>query len=250
MNMFVSLFADIFATKSVEYLLVIGFLAVFVVFWALLTRRERAPADRARVARPRVPGSWFGLPPGLYYHTGHSWAVPERDGVVTVGIDDFAQKLVGKPSAVRLPSVGDRVEQGGRGPRFWVGRKSVDLLSPVDGEVVATNQAVLEHPELVNEDPYGEGWLVKVAPSRPRADLATLMTDGVAAAWMTTVENNLRRRMSGELGMVLQDGGVPIGGIARSMAGDEWDGLAGEFLLNAWLAGGSDERAPEAASAP
>lgn len=219
---------DMFATKGVEYLLVIGFLGALVLFWRLLKRPAGAEPD---VAGTRSSG-WFRVPAGLYYHPGHSWVRPGDSDLVTVGIDDFAQRLIGIPSAVELPSVGDELAQGEPGPGFRLGSKVVRLLSPVDGEVVARNDEVLSAPELVNRDPYREGWLLKIRPKRMSFNLRNLLEGSLATAWMTAAEEELRARMSPGLGVVLQDGGVPITGIARSMFGDEWDRVAEELLLS------------------
>lgn len=131
-------YVDLYATKGAEYLLVIGFLLALVLFWRYLNH----PARGARtVGSP--PGTlatlnrWFHLVEGLFYHQGHSWAAPETGNVVRVGIDDFAQKLLGKPNAVDLPRCGARLEQGESGWKLQIDSKSIDMLSPVDGEVLA-----------------------------------------------------------------------------------------------------------------
>jgi len=232
MIMPVFVYDDPFATKAVEYLLVIGFLMALVWYWRVLTRPARGVA-RASVARRPVAaaGRWFQLPADLFYHPGHVWAVPEGGGVVRVGIDDFAQKLVGEPEALELPEVGARLEQGERGWKLDVNSKSIDVLSPVGGEVVERNEAALSSPEILNQDPYGDGWLVKVKVPNVAANLKNLLSGKLAGAWMQMSEDGLRQRMSGELGLVMQDGGVPISGIAQGLSPEHWDEIAGEFLL-------------------
>ena len=81
--------ADLFVTKSIEYLLVIGFLAALILFWRLLVRRpvpQLAPALPSPLARSSA--GWFALALERLYHPGHAWAQPERDGLVTLGVDD------------------------------------------------------------------------------------------------------------------------------------------------------------------
>jgi len=220
-------YVDIFATKGIEYLMVIGFLMMLVIFWRVLARTPRAVAVPAHGARP---AAWFEFADGFFYHQGHTWAVPEDDQVVRVGLDDFAQKLVGVPQRVNVPSVGSRVEQGEKGVQLSVDTKSIDLLSPVGGEVLAVNDELLRSPGLVNEDPYGAGWLFKVRVPRLEANLRNLLSGRLARVWMDGTVTSLKRKMEGELGPVLQDGGLPVTGIAKDLSPDQWEDIAAEFL--------------------
>lgn len=224
-------YVDLFATKGIEYLLVIGFLLALAFFWRFLNKGTRPTAGMHGARRLSDVSGWFRLAPDRYYHPGHAWALPDDAGVITVGIDDFAQKLIGRPSAIELPDVGTHVEQGTPGVGLQVDSESFYVLSPIDGEVVASNAAIRRAPDLVNSDPYGDGWLVKVKPTRLKANLTGLLRGRLATAWMATTEDALRRRMSPDLGLVLQDGGVPVNGIARSLSNDAWGDIARNFLL-------------------
>ena len=223
-------YVDIFATKGIEYLMVIGFLMMLVVFWRVLSRTPQAVAAPAHGSSPTGPQAWFDIAEGLFYHQGHTWAAPEEDGVVRVGLDDFAQKLVGVPQRIHVPLVGSRVEQGEKGVKLSVDTKSIDLLSPVGGEVLAINEEVLRSPQLINEDPYGKGWLFKVRVPRLSANLRNLLSGRLALVWMDGTVTALKRRMEGELGPVLQDGGVPVTGIAKDLSPDQWEDIAADFL--------------------
>ncbi len=230
--MYPTLTVDPFATKGIEYLLVLGFLAVFVLFVRVLFGRSRpAPglsyASLAADARSR----WFDQPGDVLYHPGHAWALPEGGDVVRIGIDDFAQKLLGRPSALVLPEVGSRLEQGEKGWQIEVDSRRFDLLAPVGGEVVARNEAVIRDPDLLNRDPYGEGWLLEVRGPRTQSGLRTLMRGELARAWLSSLERSLFDRMPSEVGLVMQDGGIPVSGIARALSPREWERIAGEYLL-------------------
>jgi len=224
------IYEDIFATKGIEYLLVIGYLLVLVVFWKFLNRRSAAGGRASVRAMPVL--DWFQLKDGFYFHQGHTWAVPEGGGVVRVGMDDFAQKLLGEPVSVELPDIGSSMEQGSKGWRLVIDSKSVEMLSPVNGEVLEVNEEVLRSPESVCGDPYGKGWLMKVKVSRMKSDLKNLLSGRLAAAWMEETVDRLRRTTAGDLGLVLQDGGVPVAGFARNLSPDKWHEIAVEFLLS------------------
>ena len=104
-------YVDIFATKGIEYLLGIGFLLVLAPFWRFLRVPARSGIEAVRRAMASV-AQWFSLPEGLFYHQGHSWVMPQGAELVKVGVDDFAQRLVGKSNKISLPKVGSRIEQG------------------------------------------------------------------------------------------------------------------------------------------
>jgi len=223
-------YVDIFATKGIEYLLVIGFLLVLTPFWRILRVPARTGIEAVRRAMASV-AQWFSLPEGLFYHQGHSWLMPQGAELVKVGVDDFAQKLVGRSNKISLPRVGSRIEQGEVGWKLDIGKKNIDMLSPVSGDVVAVNKNIVKNPDLINQDPYGKGWLIMVKPDNKRATVKNLLTGKVATAWMDKTADELREKMGSDLGTVYQDGGLPVSGIAKALSPDAWDKIASEFLL-------------------
>jgi glycine cleavage system H protein len=123
-------------------------------------------------------------PEELRYTKEHEWAVPEGDGTVRVGITDFAQDALGDVVYVDLPEEGAEVRAGEPFGEVESTKSVSDLFSPVTGRVVGRNAALAETPELVNRDPYGEGWMVVIEPSEP-GQLDGLMD---AAAYRRMVE--------------------------------------------------------------
>ena len=108
----------------------------------------------------------FEIPDDRRYLESHEWA-DERDDVVRVGITDFAQDELGDVVFVELPDEGDQVTQE---VEFGVVEsiKAVsDLYAPVSGEVVAINEALFDAPELVNDEPFGDGWMLEIDPDDP-----------------------------------------------------------------------------------
>ena len=124
-----------------------------------------------------------------------------------------------------LPVVGARVSQGEPALRVGDEEKKVSLVAPVDGTVVAVNAAASA------EDPYRAGWLLKVKAPRLAANLRQLRFGGAARRLLEEAAEELAARVSPELGAVLQDGGVPVHGIARALSGDGWDETARQFFL-------------------
>ena len=225
---------DPFPTKGVEYLLILGYLAAFVPFVWLLSRIGRQPITVRGLAptlnRLRsIP--WFRLPDAFLLHRGHTWAVPEGGGVFKVGMDDFAHRLVGQPTSFQLPKLGTRVAQGEIGWQVSVNGNTIDLLSPVSGRVIAVNPSAIKSPSLPTEDPYGDGWLLKVKVPSDRATVRNLLPSRLASAWLEESREQLCALVGSEIGPVLQDGGVPVHGFARELAGDEWPDIAAQLLL-------------------
>ncbi|WP_276259051.1 glycine cleavage system protein GcvH [Haloglomus litoreum] len=103
----------------------------------------------------------FDVPADRRYAESHEWAL-ETDGTVRVGISDFAQDELGDIVFVELPDVGQAFAAGDAFGLVESIKAVSDLYTPVEGEVVATNDALLDAPELLNEDPYGDGWLVEL----------------------------------------------------------------------------------------
>ncbi|WP_239376719.1 glycine cleavage system protein GcvH [Frankia sp. Cj5] len=118
-------------------------------------------------------------PEDLKYTTEHEWIRVSSD-IARVGITSFAQDALGDIVFVTLPAVGDRVRAGEPFGEVESTKSVSDVYAPVSGEVIARNEVLDSTPELVNSDPYGEGWLVEVAVDDAEATAALL--DAVAYA--------------------------------------------------------------------
>ncbi len=124
----------------------------------------------------------YEVPEGLYYSKDYEWAKIEGDKV-RVGITDYAQKQLREVVYVELPSVGDTVTQNQPYGSIESVKAVSDLVAPISGTIEEVNQEVMDKPEIVNEDPYGKGWLLVVKPSNLQEELKNLMTDQQAVEW-------------------------------------------------------------------
>ncbi len=113
-------------------------------------------------------------PEDCLYTREHEW-IRVEDDVGVIGITDYAQQALGDIVYVELPSVGDHFSQGEPFGNVESVKAVSELYMPVSGEIVAINEDLAESPQLVNEDPYGDGWMVKIALSDP-TELETLMS--------------------------------------------------------------------------
>ena len=114
------------------------------------------------------------IPSDLKYVASHEWLRVEADGVVTVGITDHAQSLLGDVVFVEVPAVGAKLAADGGAGVVESVKSASDVYAPIAGEIVAVNEVLADAPDTVNSDPYGAGWFFKIKPANP-ADLDGLM---------------------------------------------------------------------------
>jgi len=131
---------------------------------------------------PRIDQYWVSTE--LYYTTEHTWARIEENGVVKVGVDDFASKTAGEILFVEILGIGEDVQHmkpfGEIETSKWVG----ELYSPFTGKIVTLNKEVVEKPQLINEDPYGAGWLIEIQPVKINEEIPKLLHRERAVEWL------------------------------------------------------------------
>lgn len=118
--------------------------------------------------------SELNLPDGVRYSEDHEWIRLEGD-LVKIGISDYAQDQLGDITFVEVPEVGDVFEHDEEFGTLESTKAVSEMLLPISGEVVNVNTALEESPGLVNQDPYGEGWVIVIKPDDP-ADMEAMMT--------------------------------------------------------------------------
>ncbi|MEJ2307973.1 MAG: glycine cleavage system protein GcvH [Gammaproteobacteria bacterium] len=101
-------------------------------------------------------------PSDLKYTKSHEWVRDNGDGTITLGITDHAQELLGDLVFVEVPEAGSEVESGGEIAVVESVKAASDVYSPVGGEVIASNEALADTPESVNDSPYDDGWICKI----------------------------------------------------------------------------------------
>jgi glycine cleavage system H protein len=126
----------------------------------------------------------YTLPDELYYTKDHTWARIEDDGTATVGMDAFGAKAAGNIEFIDLPMEEDEFESGEAFGSLesakWVG----GLLMPVSGTIIAVNEKIEDELNLLSEDPYGEGWIIKIRPTHLKDDLKALVHGEGVGPWL------------------------------------------------------------------
>jgi len=150
-------------------------------------RIEKQIKPKVHLVTPSVRESTsqheFNVPAGVFISPAHAWARLELNGLVLVGVDDFAQKTIGQIEAVELPHRGQKVEKGD--PLFSLkqSRSSAMIPSPISGNIVSINAELLERPELIKMKPYELGWICSIEPTNLSAELQTLKIGADAVSW-------------------------------------------------------------------
>ena len=124
----------------------------------------------------------FEVAKNLYYSKDWMW-VKVEDGKVRIGVTDYAQKQLREIVFAELPSTGDQIMKGETFGTLESVKSVSDLVAPVSGKIEETNNKVNKSPEILNEDPYGEGWILLVSPTGLENELKTLMNFEKAVEW-------------------------------------------------------------------
>jgi glycine cleavage system H lipoate-binding protein len=194
-------------------------------------RPVRTVAELPRLLPNMVNG--FQVPENVRFHPGHTWALSESPNLVRVGIDDFASKLIGKVEAVSLPQRGQWIRQGQKILSFKRDGVAVDMVSPIEGSVSDINEAVAANPAVATQDPYGEGWVVKVQSPDAKTNFRNLMGGALARWWMEEAAGRLLKRLPASMGSfaLAQDGGVASDNLATGIPNEEYLKITREFFL-------------------
>ncbi len=120
------------------------------------------------------------LPGELRYSPDHEW-VRREDGLAIVGITDYAQDQLGDIVYVELPSAGTHIDQGGVFATVESVKSVSECIMPVAGQITAVNAALADNAALVNQSPYGDGWMIRVRPADPAAFDGLLTAEGYLA---------------------------------------------------------------------
>lgn len=174
-----------------------------------------APANPVQDQEEDIFGMPF--PRDRFYHRGHTWVKPEPDGTVRIGLDELGRRLMAHPDPVELPPPGTQLKANG--PAFHVRQRGADvrILSPVDGEVVATGGP-------------RQGWYLRVRPAN--SNFTHLLRGAELRPWVMRELERLQLALTAEgAAPALADGGVPVDDIAASFPTADWDAVSGEMFL-------------------
>jgi glycine cleavage system H lipoate-binding protein len=211
----------------VVLLVLITVLGCIGVNLALRRRKEAAEARPVVEAAALFPSlAAQELPGSLFVHGGHTWAKLDSSGAVQVGLDGFAQGILGRVDRFELPKDGAKVRQGEPAFAALQSGKRIEFVSPVDGVVCAVNERINVDTAAARKEPYEKGWAFMIRPSNLSQNLKKLRIGAEAAAWMEREVRSfteflfLHRAVPVEVGATLPDGGIHVEGIMETMDGE------------------------------
>jgi glycine cleavage system H protein len=228
---------NIFETKGIEYLIIIAFLILVIPFWILINKRTGL-SGQLRKAFGILSAGVLKIPQGLFYSKNHTWTHLEKSGTAAVGLDDFLLHLTGEVKFNNLKAPGNYINKGELLTEIDQNGKLLQIYSPISGMVMNTNTMLYESPGIINEDPYGKGWIYKIQPTGWIADTGTYYLADEAIEWSKTELERFKdflaislRRYTPETSMViLQDGGEIIDRPLSELPGEVWQDFQKSFL--------------------
>jgi glycine cleavage system H lipoate-binding protein len=163
----------------------------------------------------------FTIPTDRLYHRGHTWVQGDSFGIYTIGLDDFATRLIGTFDGFVFPEIGSQVQMNGNAWIVKKGGMDLRILSPLDGEVVATNDG-------------SDGWYLKIRPTTAKVDTKHLLREHEVAVWFQREFERLQHRLSdSKIGYTLADGGIPVQDFVKAYPERNWDAILGDVFLEA-----------------
>jgi glycine cleavage system H lipoate-binding protein len=186
-------------------------------------------------SQPKEEATSSGLMDSVFYHPAHVWVRVEDQGNVRVGIDNFAQMILGRAYAVSLPHEGIKIEKGRH--RWSVTHKAGEtpLIVPLSGEILEVNWKLKQSPSLLNRDPYGAGWAFVMKPTDLRTGLRDLFYGSHAAEWHRAETEKLYALVTEQANtangaLKLPDGGVLKNDFLSELSVEQVRELISSFL--------------------
>ena len=172
----------------------------------------------------------------LFYHPGHTWVKVEKADEVRVGLDCFLRRIVGHVKVIVLPLSGRRLLMGEHLCSIIQEEGILDIVCPVNGLILSVNPKLKDQPELISEDPLGDGFLLTLKPKNLQRDQPYLFSGESALSWYRKELERFKATMISEfngqerIGMTMQDGGIKLGDIKKIVAPERYTRLVGAFL--------------------
>jgi glycine cleavage system H protein len=228
---------NIFDTKGIEYLVIIAFLLLLIPFWLALNKQVKIK-EQIRKAIGIFTAGILKVPQGIFYSRNHTWAYLEKSGTAKVGLDDLLLHITCEVKIRQLKNPGESVKKGDLLAEMDQNGKLLNIFSPISGIILNSNPALNTNSELLNEDPYGKGWIYDIKPSNWVAEIPSFYMAEDATAWFKKELEHYKdflalnmRKYSPETSMiVLQDGGELSENSLSGLPNEFWQDFQKEFL--------------------
>jgi len=221
-------YTNMFATKGIEYLLIISFFLVFIPFYQFL--RE--------VESPLFSLSKVRLPKGVFFDKTHTWAYLRSAGQIQVGIDDFLSALTGSVSIKLMKQSGETIARGEHLATLLGDGKNLKVYSPVSGTLRAINRSALKRISKRTNNDFTENWLFDMEPVRWDIEKKMLILGEKAQEWIRSEQTRLRDVLAfaerkydlTAQPIILQEGGEIVDQVLESLSPEIWEEFQSEFI--------------------
>ncbi len=173
----------------------------------------------------------MSIPQGYSFHPGHTWVLREGLDNARIGLDSFAANLIGPIDRIAVIGENRWVRQGQKVATVYSGNVAVDLVSPVEGVIMAVNRDVVEEPSIIGHDPYEKGWIATVKSPDLAINQKNLVQGGMVAPWLQNSVTRLNGMVAELAPAMAADGGVPIAGLLARVEPEIRKKLLAEFFL-------------------
>jgi len=230
-------YTNIFETKGIEYIAVIIFLAMLVPFSILLNKKVRINIQ-VKKALGFLTANILRIPQGVFHSKNHTWAFMENSGEAKVGLDDLLLHITGEIKLRSLKNTGEKINRGDIIIEIDQNGKQLQVSSPISGTIMNSNDKVKANSELVNEDPYGNGWIYKIKPTAWKIETYSCFLADEATDWSKKEIDRFKdflaesvKKYSPDQSMVaLQDGGELRDNTLSELPDEVWKDFQKDFL--------------------
>ena len=229
---------DLFDTKGIEYIFVIGYLIILIVFWNLA--KPKRIIGRTKKAVSRVSAGILKIPQGVYFNKNHTWTHLEESGIAKVGLDDFLRHVTGDVIFTGLKAQSTVIRKGDLLAQMDQDGRQLNVYSPISGIILETNSDLSDNPSIFKDDPYKKGWIYKIKPVNWRNETDACLLAEDATNWATNEMDRLKdflirgpgQKTASEPSMmhILQDGGELREKILSELTEEDWMKFQEEFL--------------------
>lgn len=219
---------------SILFVLLMFLLVMSVNYFYVRTREEMIaqPQAWAGPQPARMQREYgFSIPEGYCFHPGHTWVLKEGSENARVGIDSFALNLLGPIERIDVIGLNRWVRQGQKLVTIQSGGQNFELVSPVEGVVMAVNKDAVQEPGLLARDPYQSGWIAIVKSPDLAVNKKNLVQGGMVAPWLQNSVTRLNGMVAQLAPTMAADGGLPLAGLLARVTPELREKLAKEFFL-------------------
>jgi glycine cleavage system H protein len=230
-------YTNIFETKGIEYLIIIAFLIIIIPFWIIINRKSGIKRQ-IKYAIDGLSASVLRIPQGLFYSKNHTWTHLEKSGIARVGLDDFLMHITGEVKFSYLINPDSYIKKGDLLADIDQNGKHLRIYSPISGRIMHTNEILYDNPGILNDDPYGKGWIYRIKPTEWIAETEAYFLADKATTWSINEFNRFLDFLSGSINihtpegslLIMQDGGELRDQPLRELPDEVWQDFQKSFL--------------------